>query len=40
MMTMDSSLAHLFKTGQCTWDECMMRAVDKDNFTRLAKSAA
>jgi len=39
MQTMDRSLADLFKNGYCTYDDCVMRAVDKDNFSRLAKAA-
>ncbi|MBI5706208.1 MAG: PilT/PilU family type 4a pilus ATPase [Armatimonadetes bacterium] len=37
MQTMDRSLADLFRTGMCSYDECLMRAVDKDTFSRLAK---
>lgn len=37
MQTMDRSLADLFKNGYCSYDECLMRAVDKENFARLAK---
>jgi twitching motility protein PilT len=37
MQTMDSSLAALFRQGFCSYDECMMRAVDKETFARLAK---
>lgn len=40
MVTLDSSLAYMYKRGICTYDECMIRAVDKDNFAKLAKSAA
>jgi twitching motility protein PilT len=39
MQTMDRSLADLFKNGYCAHEECLMRAVDKDNYSRLAKSA-
>lgn len=38
MQTMDRSLADLFKNGYCSHEECMLRAVDKDNFQRLAKA--
>lgn len=37
MQTMDASLAHHFKTGACSYEECLMRAVDKETFSRLAK---
>lgn len=37
MQTMDRSLADLFKSGRTAWEECAMRAVDKESFTRLAK---
>jgi len=37
MQTMDSSLANHFRNGNCSYDECMMRAVDKETFARLAK---
>lgn len=40
MQTMDSSLAAHFRNGYCSYDECLMRAVDKDSFARLAKAAA
>lgn len=40
MFTMDFSLAQLYRSGQCSYDDCLMAAVDKDNFARLAKSAA
>ena len=38
MQTMDRSLSDLFKNGYCSHEDCMLRAVDKDNFQRLAKS--
>jgi twitching motility protein PilT len=38
MQTMDKSLADLFKHGYCQYEECLMRAVDKENFAKLAKS--
>jgi twitching motility protein PilT len=37
MLTMDRSLADLFKTGYCSYEDCLMRAVDKETFARLAK---
>ncbi len=37
MQTMDSSLAHHFRNGNCSYEECLMRSVDKENFSRLAK---
>jgi twitching motility protein PilT len=37
MQTMDGSLATHFKGGNCSYEECMMRAVDKDSFARMAK---
>lgn len=37
MQTMDRSLADIFRNGVCTYEECLMRAVEKDNFSRLAK---
>jgi twitching motility protein PilT len=39
MQTMDSALAVLFRQGYCSYEECLMRAVDKDTFARLAKGA-
>jgi twitching motility protein PilT len=39
MQTMDSSLATHFRNGYCTYEECIMRAVDKETFARLAKGA-
>lgn len=39
MQTMDRSLADLFRNGYCSYEECLMRAVDKENFSRLAKGA-
>ena len=38
MQTMDRCLADHFRNGRATFDECLMRAVDKENFSRLAKS--
>ncbi|HRF58460.1 MAG TPA: type IV pilus twitching motility protein PilT [Fimbriimonadaceae bacterium] len=40
MQTMDKSLADLFKNGYCSYEECLMRAVDKETYSRLAKGAA
>ncbi|MCW5936198.1 MAG: type IV pilus twitching motility protein PilT [Fimbriimonadaceae bacterium] len=40
MQTMDSHLAELFRTGQVSYEECLMRAVDKETFARLAKNVA
>ncbi len=37
MQTMDSSLANHFRNANCSYEECMMRAVDKETFARLAK---
>jgi len=37
MQTMDSSLAAHFRNGNCSYEECLMRAVDKETFARLAK---
>lgn len=39
MQTMDRSLSDLYRQGQVSFEECLMRAVDKDSFSRLAKSA-
>lgn len=40
MVTMDRSLAEHFKSGAVSYDECAMRAVDRDSFARLAKGVA
>lgn len=40
MQTMDSSLATHFRNGYTSYEECLMRAVDKESFARLAKMAA
>ncbi len=40
MQTMDRSLAEIFRQGLCSYEECLMRAVDKETFARLAKGAA
>ncbi len=37
MQTMDKSLAEHFRNGNVSYDECLMRAVDKESFSRLAK---
>lgn len=37
MQTMDASLATHFRNGFCSYEECLMRAVDKETFSRLAK---
>lgn len=37
MQTMDRSLCTIFRDGMAAYDECVMRAVDKENFARLAK---
>ncbi|HEY3780216.1 MAG TPA: type IV pilus twitching motility protein PilT [Fimbriimonadaceae bacterium] len=39
MQTMDRNLSDLFKNGYVAYEECLMRAVDKDNYSRLAKAA-
>lgn len=39
MQTMDRSLSDLYRQGQVSFEECLMRSVDKDSFSRLAKSA-
>jgi twitching motility protein PilT len=40
MQTMDRSLAELVRQGMVSYEECMMRSVDKETFSRLAKNAA
>ena len=40
MQTMDRSLADHYRTGIVSFDECLMRAIDKDTFARLAKGVA
>ena len=37
MQTMDRSLADHFRNGNVSYEECLMRAVDKETFARLAK---
>ena len=37
MQTMDRSLADHFRNGHVSYEECLMRAVDKETFSRLAK---
>ncbi|MBL8060454.1 MAG: PilT/PilU family type 4a pilus ATPase [Chthonomonas sp.] len=39
MQTMDASLAELYRSGKCEFDECHLRAIDRDTFIRLAKAA-
>ena len=39
MVTMDRFLADMYKQGSVSYEECMMRAVDKESFARLAKAA-
>ena len=39
MVTMDRSLSDLFRQGAVTYEDCVMRAVDKETFSRLAKAA-
>lgn len=39
MQTMDASLAELYRAGKCEFDECHLRAIDRDTFVRLAKAA-
>ena len=40
MQTMDKHLSDLYRSGMVSYDECLLRAVDKDSFTRLTKGAA
>ncbi len=40
MQTMDRSLAELVRQGMVSYEECMMRSVDKETFARLAKNVA
>ena len=40
MQTMDRSLAELVRQATVSYEECMMRSVDKDTFARLAKNVA
>jgi twitching motility protein PilT len=37
MQTMDKCLADHFRAGRVSYEECLMRAVDKETFSRLAK---
>lgn len=37
MQTMDRCLADIFRRGECSFEECLMRSVDKESFSRLAK---
>jgi twitching motility protein PilT len=40
MQTMDRSLAELVRQAMVSYEECLMRSVDKETFARLAKNAA
>lgn len=40
MQTMDATLAELYRGGRCDWEECVIRSIDKETFSRLAKRAA
>ena len=40
MQTMDRSLSDLYRAGIVSFDECLMRAIDKDTFARMAKGVA
>jgi twitching motility protein PilT len=40
MQTMDKCLSDLYRAGYVSFEECLMRSIDKDNFTRLAKGQA
>lgn len=40
MQTMDKALSDLYRAGIVSFDECLMRAIDKDTFARLAKGVA
>lgn len=40
MQTMDACLAELYKSGLVEYEECLMRAIDRDNFGRIARNAA
>jgi Tfp pilus assembly ATPase PilU len=40
MQTMDKALCDLYRAGFVSFDECLTRAIDKDNFARLAKGQA
>jgi Tfp pilus assembly pilus retraction ATPase PilT len=39
MQTMDAALADLYRSGKCEYDECLLRAIDKDSFGRHARAA-
>lgn len=39
MQTMDAALAEMYRSGKCEFDECHLRAIDRDTFVRLAKAA-
>lgn len=40
MQTMDKALAALFRGGSVSYEECLVRSVDKESFARLAKGSA
>lgn len=40
MQTMDKSLSDLVRNGFCSFEECLMRAVDKETMSRLAKGGS
>jgi len=40
MQTMDKALCDLYRGGFVSFEECLTRAIDKDNFARLAKGQA
>lgn len=40
MQTMDKALCDLYRAGFVSFEECLTRAIDKDNFARLAKGQA
>lgn len=40
MITMDKSLADHFRSGNVTFEECMMRAIDRETFARLGRGVA
>ncbi len=40
MQTMDKCLAELYRTSQVSLEECLLRSIDKETFSRLAKGAA
>lgn len=40
MQTMDRALSDIYRAGIVSFEECAMRAIDKDTFARLAKGVA